>query len=654
MGVLGKRSRGAGVSPLADNNDEETTVKQRNQRARRGTQGRAGFASALVLVVSTPVAAFEFETDGGWRGSFNNTVSLGASWRAQSPDPKLYSAGDGAAAGYSKPGKGGSNTDSGDLNWDKGDRTSTLFKLVSELSLTKGDMGGFIRAKAWYDQALKDEDVRLGSGANGFQPGQRLSDASQPALNKYDGVALLDAYVFNTFDLGEMPLQVRVGRQVVNWGESLFIQGLNQLNPVDAPALRKPGTEIKEALLPVWSLYGNLGLGGGMSLEAFYQLKWEESIVDSCGGYWSAAEWQITTSAGSGCKAVATTVNAALGNAASLAAGQYVPLSDGKDGKDSGQWGLALRIPVEAIDAEVGLYGMRINSRTPIISTRVGTWGASGIAPILNPLAAQQVALGAAGVRAATGFWEYPDGINLYGVSLSTNLAGWSLGAELSHSPNQPIQINGNDLVAGLLRGIGPVGAAHVAATAEGSGTDVHGYERVRKSQIQINAVKVLPAMLGAEQGALAAEVGMQWNDLPDDGRRFGRAFIFGTGSHPTYGGSTCTADGGSNPQPDGCKNDGYVTDFAWGYRVRAGLSYSNAFGSGFTVSPSIFLGHDVKGYSSDGQFLEGRTVIGLGAQADYLKKYAISLGYTKYGDGADYDPFRDRDYYSVSVSTTF
>ena len=23
------------------------------------------------------------------------------------------------------------------------------------------------------------------------------------------------------------------------------------------------------------------------------------------------------------------------------------------------------------------------------------------------------------------------------------------------------------------------------------------------------------------------------------------------------------------NPQPDGCKNDGYVTDFAWGYRLR-------------------------------------------------------------------------------------
>lgn len=610
--------------------------------------------SVLALVVSSPAAAFEFDADGGWQGTFNNTVSIGASWRAQSPDPKLYSAGDGAAAGYSKPGKGGSNTDSGNLNWDKGDRISTLVKLVSELSLTKGDMGAFVRAKAWYDQALNDEDVRLGNGANGYRPGSRLSDASQPDLNKYDGVALLDAYVFNTYDLGEKPLQVRLGRQVVNWGESLFIQGLNQLNPVDAPALRKPATEIREALLPVWSLYGNLGLGSGMSLEGFYQFKWEETVIDSCGGYWSAAEWQISASAGSGCRAVATTTNAALGNAGSVASGQYVPLSDGKEGKDSGQWGLALRIPMDAIDSEVGLYAMRTNSRTPIISTRVGTWGTSGIAPILNPLAAHEAVLGAAGVKAATGFWEYPDGVNLYGASLSTNLAGWSVGAEFSHSPNQPVQINGNDLVAGLLRGVGPMGATYGAATSRGSGTAVHGYERVAKSQFQVNAVTVLPAMLGAQQGALAAEVGMQWNDLPDDGRRFGRAFIFGTGSHPTYGGSTCTADGGSNPQPDGCKNDGYVTHFAWGYRVRAGLSYNNAFGSGFSISPSIFLAHDVDGYSSDGQFLKDRTVLGLGVQADYLKKYTINLGYTKYGDYAKYDPFRDRDYYSVSVSTTF
>ncbi len=54
-----------------------------------------------------------------------------------------------------------------------------------------------------------------------------------------------------SFDIGDMPLDVRVGRQVVNWGEATFIQGINVLNPIDVSAFRRPGAEIKEGLLPV-------------------------------------------------------------------------------------------------------------------------------------------------------------------------------------------------------------------------------------------------------------------------------------------------------------------------------------------------------------------------------------------------------------------
>ena len=81
----------------------------------------------------------------------------------------------------------------------------------------------------------------------------------------------LDLFVYGSFDLGEMPLDLRIGRQVVNWGEATFIQGVNILNPIDVNAIRRPGVEIKEALLPVSLLYGNLGFGTGWSLEAFYQ-----------------------------------------------------------------------------------------------------------------------------------------------------------------------------------------------------------------------------------------------------------------------------------------------------------------------------------------------------------------------------------------------
>jgi hypothetical protein len=311
---------------------------------------RTTLATVLLLAYGAQAGAFEFETEGGWKGSFNNTLSVSSSWRAEAPSSGLYSNADGIHAGYGPGGTGGSNTDSGTLNWDKGDRFSTPFKLLSELSLRKGEMGGFLRVKAWYDQALNDEAVRAGNGDQNHTPNARLSDASQPSLNKYDGIELLDAYVYNTFEIGDRPLQLRLGRQVVNWGESLFIQGINQLNPIDVPALHRPGTEIKEALLPVWSLYGNLGFGNGASLEAFYQFKWEQTIIDSCGGYWSPVEWALSTSAGSGCKAATTTLGGDS-NFAQFAAGNYIPLSDGKDGDDSNQWGLAFRFPVEAIDS---------------------------------------------------------------------------------------------------------------------------------------------------------------------------------------------------------------------------------------------------------------------------------------------------------------
>jgi hypothetical protein len=53
---------------------------------------------------------------------------------------------------------------------------------------------------------------------------------------------------------------------VLNWGENLFIQnGVNVISPFDVTALRRPGSEIREALLPVGMVYANLGLTYNLS-----------------------------------------------------------------------------------------------------------------------------------------------------------------------------------------------------------------------------------------------------------------------------------------------------------------------------------------------------------------------------------------------------
>ncbi|WP_410963686.1 DUF1302 domain-containing protein, partial [Salmonella sp. SAL4455] len=57
---------------------------------------------------------------------------------------------------------------------------------------------------------------------------------------------ILDAYVYGAWDVADHPLTVRFGRQVFNWGESLFYRGVSVSNPVDAVKYRLPGSQVKE------------------------------------------------------------------------------------------------------------------------------------------------------------------------------------------------------------------------------------------------------------------------------------------------------------------------------------------------------------------------------------------------------------------------
>jgi hypothetical protein len=255
--------------------------------------------------------------------------------------------------------------------------------------------------------------------------------------------------------------------------------------------------------------------------------------------------------------------------------------------------------------------------------------------------------------------------MKIFGISAATNLAGWSVAGELSHTRDFPAQIDGNDLLlAGLGAGglispgvsipFGPLGKAAVVAAA-GNGR-LTGYTRANKTQFQLNAVKAGNRFLGADQWLFVAEAGFQWNNLPNykndpNALRYNRAFIFGAGSNAAYGGSTC---GTLNISPDGCKNDGYATPFAWGYRVKGELTYNDVYGSGVAIQPSVFFSHDVKGYSIDGQFLEKRMALGLGARFTYNKKYALELNAVRYNSRATYDPLSDRNFYSANISASF
>jgi hypothetical protein len=245
----------------------------------------------------------------------------------------------------------------------------------------------------------------------------------------------------------------------------------------------------------------------------------------------------------------------------------------------------------------------------------------------------------------------------------------------LSYQANVPVQINGNDLLIGGFLLAGPHAKDSVSVYQKGSGAYLRGWDRFDKTQFQVNAVKTYSHVLGADNFLIIGEVGSQWNNVPDyttGAVRYGRAFAWGYGSSPAYAkgptaptaGSTCSptfvglpvpVPAGTlyNPNPRGCKNDGYVTDFAWGYRVKLSLDYLNVFGSGVTLTPNVFWSQDVEGVSMDPTFIQDRNALNLGLRFNYNKKYQLDLNWVQFGNSG-YDPLQDRDYYSASISATF
>ncbi len=107
---------------------------------------------------------------------------------------------------------------------------SKVLKGVTELSLNYKDRAGiFVRGDGLYDFQVMNEDTER----------TPLSHEAKNLVGSY--TRLLDAFGFWRFDLGKMPSELRLGQQVVSWGESTFIQGgLNQIGNrlPDVSALR--------------------------------------------------------------------------------------------------------------------------------------------------------------------------------------------------------------------------------------------------------------------------------------------------------------------------------------------------------------------------------------------------------------------------------
>lgn len=547
---------------------------------------------------------------GDVQGQLDSTLSVGVSISTQNADKRFIHAGSGGEAAAR-------TSDDGRLNYSSGDAFSKIFRGVHDLELRYGDSGAFIRGKYWYDFETKDGDQEF----------YNIDDSGRPPLVKGAGVALLDAFVYHNYFIGNNPGNIRLGRQVVSWGESTFIgNSINSINPIDVAAFRRPGAEIKEGLLPVEMLYISQGLTENLSLEAFYQLKWHPYAIDNCGTFFGAD----TLATGCIDRLVVGGVDAPQGDP-SLNGRITVRAQKDEQAKDEGQFGVALRwfVP-ELNDSEFGFYAMNYHSRTPIYSNFAGP----------------QVGLGGLGGGAGY-FFEYPEDIRLYGLSFQTSVAGTSLGGEISYRPNMPMQITtGSVSVAGLTGSGTWIGRDEAYA----AGDYIQGYDRKGVFQAQVTAIKFIERVLGASRLALVGEVG--YNHIEgigtDPGDTFyGRDSLFG--QSPLANG-TCPLSQGVGRGASWCETDGFYTSDSWGYRVRASLNYSNVF-AGVNLTPTLSWSHDVEGYGPN--FNEDAKAVSVGLNADYANKYSASISYTDFFDGK-YNTAVDRDFASVSFSVSF
>lgn len=612
-------------------------------------------AVSLASVLATPAFAINFNI-GEVEGTFDSSLSVGASWSTAKRDMDLVGSANGGKA-YTQ------TNDDGRLNFQRGKTFSQIFKGIHDLELKYKDTGVFLRGKYWYDAELAD----------GNRPFKDISNKGRKEGAKTRGVELLDAFVYHNYAIADQPGTVRLGKQVVSWGESTFIMNsINSVNPIDVSAFRRPGAELKEGLIPVNMFFVSQNLTDQLSMEAFYQIEWDQTVVDNCGTFFSSADvaadgcnnnynilnqdfTKLLNTVGTGIPGLLPGYDLGQHGISYSGEGLMLPRGKDNDARDSGQWGMALRWLGD--NTEYGAYFMNYHSRAPFLSMQNADASAmaalGAVTGAFNPFAGQlppgfspmMLAGAALAVGNSNYFMDYPEDIRLYGLSFSTTLpTGTAWQGEISYRPNAPVQINTQDLTLSTAApALGMLGRPVPEWQNKNFGGLQRGYNRKEITQVQTTFTHFFDQVLGASRATVVGEVGFTHvGGLESrDKIRYGRSAEFG--SPTSFADPGAAADTGYH---------GFVTQNSWGYRVRGILDYSDVF-AGINLHPNMAFSHDVDGYGPNGQFNEGAKAISFGLDADYQNTYTASLSYTNFFDGR-YNTLTDRDFVSMSVGVNF
>jgi hypothetical protein len=537
--------------------------------------GKAFLIALIAALVPGIAHSFQFQASESISGNLDMQLTLGAGLRTQSWNPKLV--GDpnivpGANTDVS------SNGDDGDLNYEKNQLYTTYLKFTPEL-LVKFPMEFkfMTRATFLYDfMATHTDRTDLDSSAK-----HQIAQDAQ----------LLDLWVSKDFNVGDQRGRVRLGNQVVSWGESIFaIGGINSTNSLDFQKLSIPGTQLKEAVLPAPIISLASGLGRGVNLEGYYQFYWNKNRLPPVGTYFSVADIL-----GKGRQPFFIDVDptssgffnfGGLDPAADPTQANTFPLPNrgDRDPGHAGQYGFALHYKPEGISLDVGLYFMNYHDKMPVLNL----------------------------VETGTAIqWEYLKDRKLYGASANFPIGNWAVGWELSYRPKEAVALTACYGPGGPLDGITNTVVLDKCPM----------WMDQKKYQMHLTGLLSLTPgdhgwllnLLGADTATFIGEA--VWIRFPDAGadKRYvrtieGQQVMQATAAgYAFWVGDPIIADVGVGPQAYntiaavGSKDSfGFTVDFNW--------NYDNRIIKGWQVVPGITFFDAVSGFTPTltANYLEG------------------------------------------------
>jgi hypothetical protein len=371
---------------------------------------RLSYAATAIAVLFGPSArAIDFDTGNpAFTVRWDNTLKYSVLDRVGSPNAVDLA---------------NANTDDGDRNLARGIASNRIDGL-SEFDLKWLNYGFTASADGWYDTKYNTSNSNNSplTSNNLSVPYNRFTVATRDIEGRY--LELGNAFIYGRNVIGNTPVNWRVGRYTLIWGESLLFPDNGVAygqSPVDAIKIASvPNTQAKELFLPTTQASAQVTLTDKVSVEAFSKFEWRETRIPAAGSYFSAFD-----AVGQGAERIFF-LPPGTPNLAFPGGGYAIRGSDMR-GSGLGQFGVALKFR-PTTNWDLGLYAERYNDTSPQLY-----FGPLNFAAPFTPAAF-------GGTPVMGSYREvYPEGVQLYGMSASTTLGNWNVAGETSIRHNSPL-----------------------------------------------------------------------------------------------------------------------------------------------------------------------------------------------------------------------